>query len=118
MPDLQDVATDQQTEGFALRVEVDRDAAMRLGVTMQAVQDTLYDAFGQRQVSTIFSQANQYRVVLEADPDWQADPHSLDRAAACPGTAAARQVPLSAVATHHRARSRRWRSPTRRSSRR
>ena len=96
MPDIQDPATDQQTEGFALRVDVDRDAAMRLGVTMQAVQDTLYDAFGQRQVSTIFSQSNQYRVVLEADPDWQADPHSLERLR-LPGAGGA-QVPLSAVA--------------------
>jgi multidrug efflux pump len=79
MPGLRDVATDQQLDGFATRVEVDRDAAMRLGVTMQSVQDTLYDAFGQRQISTIFSQANQYRVVLEADPDWQANPDSLLR---------------------------------------
>ena len=50
---------------------------MRLGVSMQAVEDTLYDAFGQRQISTIFGQANQYRVILEADPSWQADPDSL-----------------------------------------
>ncbi len=121
-PDLQDVATDQQTEGFATRVNVDRDAAMRLGVSMQAVQDTLYDAFGQRQISTIFSQANQYRVILEADPAWQADPSSLLRlhvpaagvsagagAAATssnassggsglPATAGTPQVPLSAIA--------------------
>ncbi len=96
MPDLQDVATDQQTEGYALRIDVDRDAAMRLGVSMQAVQDILYDAYGQRQVSTIFSQSNQYRVVLEADPDWLADPHSLDRLRV-PGVAGA-QVPLSAIA--------------------
>ncbi len=65
---------------------------MRLGVTMQAVQDVLYDAFGQRQVSTIFAQANQYRVVLEADPSWQADPDSLDPVRV-PGTGGA-QVPL------------------------
>jgi len=96
MADLQDVASDQQTEGFSTRIQVDRDAAMRLGVTMQEVQDTLYDAFGQRQISTIFSQANQYRVVLEADPDWQADPHSLDRLRV-PGLNGA-QVPLSAIA--------------------
>jgi len=97
MSDLQDVASDQQTDGFSTRIQVDRDAAMRLGVTMQEVQDTLYDAFGQRQISTIFSQANQYRVVLEADPDWQADPHSLDRLRV-PGLNGA-QVPLSAIAT-------------------
>ncbi|MDT7951221.1 MAG: multidrug efflux RND transporter permease subunit [Acetobacteraceae bacterium] len=96
VPELREVATDQQTDGFALRVNVDRDAAMRLGVSMQEVQDTLYDAFGQRQVSTIFSQANQYRVVLEADPDWQSNPHSLDRLRV-PGLNGA-QVPLSAIA--------------------
>ena len=121
LPDLKDVATDQQTEGFATRVEVDRDAAMRLGVSMQAVQDTLYDAFGQRQISTIFSQANQYRVVLEANPDWQADPASLLRlrvpatgaapasasstsnaassGTGTPTTTGTPQVPLSAIAT-------------------
>ena len=111
MPDLQDVATDQQTAGFATRVQVDRDAAMRLGVSMQAVQDTLYDAFGQRQISTIFSQSNQYRVVLEANPDWQANPQSLLRLRV-PTTAVTNvsgvplttttgtpQVPLSAIAT-------------------
>jgi multidrug efflux pump subunit AcrB len=77
LPELRDVASDQQDDGFRTMITVDRDAAMRLGVTMQAIQDTLYDAFGQRQISTIFGQANQYRVVLEADPLWQADPDSL-----------------------------------------
>ncbi|PPQ28546.1 efflux RND transporter permease subunit [Rhodopila globiformis] len=77
LPELRNVASDQQDDGFRTMITVDRDAAMRLGVTMQAIQDTLYDAFGQRQISTIFSQANQYRVVLEADPLWQADPDSL-----------------------------------------
>ncbi len=96
MPDLQDVASDQQTDGFATRVVVDRDAAMRLGVSMQEVQDTLYTAFGQRQISTIFSQANQYRVILEADQDWRADPGSLERLRV-PGAGGA-QVPLSTVA--------------------
>jgi multidrug efflux pump len=76
-PALADVASDQANEGFSTFISVDRDAAMRLGVPMQAVEDTLYDAFGQRQISTIFGQANQYRVVLEADPAWQADPLSL-----------------------------------------
>ncbi len=121
MPNLQDVTTDQQTDGFSTRVEVDREAAMRLGVTMQAVQDTLYDAFGQRQISTIFSQSNQYRVVLESNPDWQADPNSLLRlrvpatnvlnnvtsgtnnngtttGSNTATTTAANQVPLSAIA--------------------
>ncbi len=97
MSDLQDVTSDQQTDGFATRIEVDRDAAMRLGVSMQEVQDTLYDAFGQRQISTIFSQANQYRVIMEADEDWQSDPRSLLRLRV-PGLGGA-QVPLSAIAT-------------------
>ncbi len=96
MPDLVNVASDQQSEGFSTRIVVDRDAAMRLGVSMQEVQDTLYDSFGQRQISTIFSQANQYRVILEADPAWRADPRSLDRLR-LPGTGTA-QVPLSAIA--------------------
>jgi len=68
---------------------------MRLGVSMQAIEDTLYDGFGQRQISTIFGQANQYRVVLEADPLWQADPNSL-RLLRVPGLNDV-QVPLSAV---------------------
>ena len=108
MPDLRDVASDQQTEGFSTRIQVDRDAAMRLGVTMQEVQDTLYDAFGQRQISTIFSQANQYRVVLEADPDWQADPH-LARPAAGAGAERARRCRCRRSPPSPAARSRRWR---------
>jgi multidrug efflux pump len=96
LPELRDVASDQQDDGFRSFISVDRDAAMRLGVSMQAIQDTLYDAFGQRQISTIFGQANQYRVVLEAEPGWQADPDSL-RLLRVPGLNDA-QVPLSAVA--------------------
>jgi multidrug efflux pump subunit AcrB len=79
LPQLRDVASDQQDEGFVTRITVDREAAQRLGVSMQTIQDVLYDSFGQRQISTIFSQSNQYRVVLEADADWQADPTSLLR---------------------------------------
>jgi hydrophobe/amphiphile efflux-1 (HAE1) family protein len=96
LPELRDVATDQQDAGFRTFINVDRDAAMRLGVSMQAIEDTLYDGFGQRQISTIFGQANQYRVVLEADPSWQADPNSL-RLLRVPGPSGV-QVPLSAVA--------------------
>ena len=96
LPALRDATSDQQNDGFATSIVVDRDAAMRMGVTMQAIQDVLYDSFGQRQVSTIFSQSNQYRVVLEADRDWQQDPGSLARLRV-PGTAGA-QVPLLAVA--------------------
>jgi multidrug efflux pump len=96
LPELLNVASDQQNDGFRTQVVVDRDAAMRLGVSMQAVADTLYDAFGQRQISTIFGQSNQYRVVLEADPGWQADPKVLNLLRV-PGTNDA-QVPLSAIA--------------------
>ena len=97
---LADVTSDQQDAGFRSFVQVDRDAAMRLGVTMQAVQDVLYDSFGQRQISTIFAQANQYRVVLEANPAWIADPASLLQLR-IPGAGGA-QIPLSAIATLHR----------------
>ncbi len=77
IPELANVASDQQDEGFATEIVVDRDAATRLGVTMQAIEDVLYDAFGQRQAGTIYEQSNQYRVVLSASPDWIADPASL-----------------------------------------
>jgi multidrug efflux pump len=97
LPGLADVATDQQDLGFRRLVNVDRSIAQRLGVSMQAVQDVLYDSYGQRQISTIFAQSNQYRVVLEADPAWQADPNSLLRLRV-PGAGGA-QIPLSAIAT-------------------
>ncbi len=97
LPGLQDVATDQQDLGFRVFVDVNRDTAQRLGVTMQAIQDVLYDSFGQRQIATIFAQSNQYRVVLEADPAWLADPSQLLRLRV-PGTGGA-QVPLSTIAS-------------------
>jgi multidrug efflux pump len=100
MRQLQDVASDQQSDGLRTFIRVDRDAAMRLGVTMQSVQDVLYDGFGQRQISTIFGQANQYRVVLEADPSWQRNPSSLLQLRV-PGSGGA-QVPLAAIATIER----------------
>ena len=100
LPDLRDVASDQQNEGFRLMVRVDRDAAMRLGVSMQTVQDVLYDSFGQRQISTIFAQSNQYRVVLEAVGSWQADPASL-LLLRVPGLGGA-QVPLNTIASIER----------------
>jgi multidrug efflux pump len=76
-PVLQDVASEAQDNGFQVKVEVDRETAGRLGVSMQTVIDTLSDAFGQRQISTIYGQANQYRVILEAKPEYQNDPTSL-----------------------------------------
>jgi multidrug efflux pump len=99
LPEMRDVATDQQDAGYRTNVIVDRDAASRLNVPMQAVQDTLYDSFGQRQVSTIFGQANQYRVILEADPAWQQNPDFLKlmRVPATNGTTNT-QVPLAAIA--------------------
>ena len=71
IPDLRDVASDQQNDGLGLLLNIDRDTAARLGITPQQIDDTLYDAFGQRQVSTIFTQLNQYHVVLEILPRWQ-----------------------------------------------
>ena len=73
-PVLRDVVSDQRDGGIRVTVDVDRDLAGRLGVTMQAVDDVLYNAFGQRQISTIYAQNNQYRVVLEAPPDIRDDP--------------------------------------------
>ncbi len=77
LPELVDVASDLQDRGLQAFVEIDRDAAARLGVTMLAIDQALYTAFGQRQVSTIFTQANQYRVVLEVDPQYAASPQSI-----------------------------------------
>ena len=76
-PVLQDVVSEAQDNGLQLQVQIDRETAGRLGVSMQLVIDTLSDAFGQRQISTIYGQANQYRVVLEAMPEYQNDPSSL-----------------------------------------
>jgi multidrug efflux pump len=76
-PALRDVASDLQDQGPTVRINVDRIAAGRLGVSMQDVNNALYNAFGQRQVSTIYAQSNQYRVVLEADPRYQNDPSVL-----------------------------------------
>jgi multidrug efflux pump len=78
-PVLLDVASDAQNDGLRMMVQVDRPTAGRLGVSMQTIVDTLSDAFGQRQISTIYGQANQYRVILEAAPQYQSDPNSLSR---------------------------------------
>ncbi|HYQ25423.1 multidrug efflux RND transporter permease subunit [Stenotrophomonas sp.] len=76
-PALRDVASDLQMQGRQARVNIDRDAAARLNVSVEAVADALYDAYGQRQISTIFTQASQYRVVLEADPSRQLGPDAI-----------------------------------------
>ncbi len=99
-PILRDVISDAQDGGLRARINVDRETAGRLGVSMQAINDALNDAFGQRQISTIYAQSNQYRVVLEALPRYQSDPTALNRVYV-PGTAGA-QVPLSSVATIER----------------
>ncbi len=77
LPELRDVASDQQSNGLQLKLTIDRDTAARLGIQPQAVDDALYDAFGQRQVSTIFTQLNQYRVILEVQPEHQQSPDAL-----------------------------------------
>ena len=77
LPMLRDVASDQLNDGQQVRLIIDRETAGRLGITPQQIDDALYDAFGQRQISTMFTQLNQYRVVLEAGPEWQRDPRDL-----------------------------------------
>lgn len=76
-PELRDVSSDQLTQGLASLVEIDRNTASRMGITPQVVTDTLYSAFGQRQVSTMFTQLNQYRVILEVMPEFQKGPEAL-----------------------------------------
>jgi multidrug efflux pump len=77
IPTLRDIATDQQNLGLSTTLVIDRDAASRLGVTASTLDNVLYDAFGQRQISTIFTQLNQYHVVLEVDPRLQKNPRDL-----------------------------------------
>jgi multidrug efflux pump len=77
LPELTDVATDQLNNGLKTNISIDRDTASRLGIFPQAIDNTLYDAFGQRQVSTIFTQLNQYHVVLEVLPSFAQNPDSL-----------------------------------------
>jgi len=94
LPELRDVASDQLNSGRLATLVIDRDTASRLGVLPQTIDDTLYDAFGQRQVSTIFTQLNQYHVVLEVDPQFQQHPDALKNIYVNSSTG--RQIPLSA----------------------
>src|SRR4051812_1913294 len=96
LPELTDVASDLQDQGLQAYVEIDRDTAGRLGITPAAVDTALYNAFGQRLVSTIFTQATQYRVVLEVKPEFRLGPDALKsiRVASSSG----QQVPLDAIA--------------------
>jgi multidrug efflux pump subunit AcrB len=95
-PLLRDVTSDQQMLGLQMNVVVDRDAASRLGVTLATIDNTLYDAFGQRQVSTIYTEYNQHHVVLEAEPALQLEPASLEKIYV--RSANGQPVPLSSLA--------------------
>jgi multidrug efflux pump len=96
LPELRDVSSDQTAQGVAAYITVDRDSAGRFGITVGTVDNALYDAFGQRIVSTIFTQSNQYRVILEADPTLQ---NSLDSLSSLYlPSAGGGQVPLTAIA--------------------
>ena len=120
-PLFRDVASEAQDGGLRVDIKVDRETAGRLAISMQAISDTLDDAFGQRQISTIFGQANQYRVILEAMPEYQRDPSTLSKLYLPAGTntlqatlssstsnlaflptSSTNLVPLSAVATVER----------------
>ncbi len=94
LPEIRDVASDQQNLGLLATLVIDRDTASRLGVLPADVDNTLYDAFGQRQVSTIFTQLNQYHVVMEVDPQFQQDPAALKNIYV--RSSSGEQVPLSA----------------------
>jgi multidrug efflux pump len=96
LPQLQDVTSDTQASAPRATLRIDRDTASRLGITPQAIDDTLYDAFGQRQVATIFTQLNQYHVVLELDPRSQLDTGALRHVYV--RSAAGQLVPLSTFA--------------------
>ncbi|HEY2817225.1 MAG TPA: MdtB/MuxB family multidrug efflux RND transporter permease subunit [Casimicrobiaceae bacterium] len=96
LPTLADVASDAQDQGLQAYVVIDRDAAGRLGITPAAIDTALYNAFGQRLISTIFTQAAQYRVVLEVKPEYQAGPGALNDLHV--PTSSGAQVPLSTVA--------------------
>ena len=103
LPELRDVATDQQTSGLAASLVIDRQTASRLGISPQMIDETLYDAFGQRQVSTLYTQLNQYHVVLETMPDFQRDPAKLQdiyvRSAATTQSPSGSSAPAGATAT-------------------
>ncbi len=96
LPELRDVTSDLLSSGLEEKLTIDRDTAARLGVLPQTIDDTLYDAFGQRQISTIFTQLNQYRVILEVRPQDQQDPSALQRLYLKSQTG--ESVPLSAFA--------------------
>src|SRR6202040_2984531 len=79
LPELEDVATDQQPGGLAVSLVIDRVTASRFGIAPTTIDNTLYDAFGQRQINTMYTQVNQYHVVLESQPQFQQDPNKLNK---------------------------------------
>jgi HAE1 family hydrophobic/amphiphilic exporter-1 len=97
LPELRDVATDQQTEGNTLTLTIDRDQASRYGLTPQLIDDTLYDAFGQRQIAQYFTQLSSYYVIMEVLPSLQGTPSTLDTIFVRSPTTGG-EVPLSAFA--------------------
>jgi multidrug efflux pump subunit AcrB len=97
LPQLQDVASDQQIASPHIAINIDRDAAYRLGLTLAQVDQTLYDAFGQRQVATIYTPSHQYKVILEVAPQYQNDPQALGGIYIATPTGA--RVPLSTIAS-------------------
>ena len=105
-----DVASDLQDQGLGANLVIDRDTAARLGIAIADIDNTLYDAFGQRQVSTIFTQLNQYHVVMEVGKNFQSDPGTLTNLYVKSGNGT--QVPLSMLA-HWEQRVRNWQSATR-----
>ena len=100
VPGVVDVSTDREQGGFQLNISIDRAAASRLGVRVQDIDAALSNAFAQRQISTIYTQRNQYRVIMEVDAQYQRDPNDLSRVFV-PGTGGA-QVPLANVARFER----------------
>jgi multidrug efflux pump subunit AcrB len=96
LPELEDVASDQQVAAPHIAIEIDRDAASRLGISPSLIDETLYDAFGQRQVANLYTSTNQYKVILEVEPEFQQDPTALSKIyVSGPGGS---QIPLSAFA--------------------
>jgi len=102
MPELRDVSTDQQDQGLATNLVIDRDTASRLGITAAMIDQVLYDAFGQRQVSTMYTGLNQYFVVMEVDPQYSSSPDALNGIfiKAANGT----MVPLATIAHYQNQR--------------
>jgi multidrug efflux pump len=96
LPQLADVASDQQNNGLRANLTYDRDTASRLGLTTSAIDNTLYDAFGQRQVSIMFTQVNQYHVILEVDPAYQQDPGDLNHVYITPSSSTGAAATASA----------------------